>query len=84
MLCMHASICVKSSAVVDKIGDKTAIMKRYDMSTKILFCQHNHTCTILKKKVRPTFKKQNIDKISHQKGSTVCEKHAVNRVQRHA
>ena len=27
---------------VDKIGDKTAILKEYDMSTKILFCRHNN------------------------------------------
>ena len=32
---------------VDKIGNKTAILRRYDMSTKILYCRHNN---ILKKK----------------------------------
>ena len=35
------------SAVVDKcfvnnIGNKTAILRKYDMSTKILFCRHNN------------------------------------------
>ena len=27
---------------IDKIGDKTAILRKYDMSTKILFCRHNN------------------------------------------
>ena len=27
---------------VDKIGDKTAILRKYDMLTKILFCRHNN------------------------------------------
>ena len=36
-----------TSAVIDtrfvnKIGDKTAILRKYDMSTKILFCRHNN------------------------------------------
>ena len=49
---------------VDKIGDKTAILRKYDMSTKILFCLHNN---VLLLKRKDTFKKQNIDKISLQK-----------------
>ena len=27
---------------VDKIADKTAILRKYDISTKILFCRHNN------------------------------------------
>ena len=27
---------------VDKIGDKTAILRKYDISRKILFCWHNN------------------------------------------
>ena len=53
---------ISSSAVVDKrfvnkIGDKTAILRKY-MSTKILVCRHN----VLFSKRKDTFKKQNIDK----------------------
>ena len=43
---------------VDKIGDKTAILRKYDMSTKttkILFCQNN---SVLFWKRKDTFKKQ--------------------------
>ena len=74
------------SAVVDKcfvnnIGNKTAILRKYDMSTKILFCRHNNVLFIKRK---DTFKKQSIDKISLFEGSTVCEKRAVKGVQRHA
>ena len=29
-------------AVINKIGDKTAILRKYDMSIKILFCRHNN------------------------------------------
>ena len=52
---------VMISAVVDKrfvnkIGDKTAILRKYDMSTKILFCRHNN---VLFWKRKDTFKKQN-------------------------
>ena len=51
-----------SSAVVDKrfvnkIGDKTAILRKYDMSTKILFCWHNYVGLLLWKR-KDTFKKQ--------------------------
>ena len=45
---------------VDKIGEKTAILRIYDMSTKILFCdfcRHN----VLFWKSKDTFKKQNIE-----------------------
>ena len=63
------------SAVVDKlfvnkIGDKTAILRKCDMSTKILFCRHNN---IQFWKRKDTFQKQNIDKISLQKGMTVSK-----------
>ena len=51
------------------------------MSTKILFCRHNN---VLFWKRKDTFKTQNIDKISLQKGLTVCEKPAVKRVRWHA
>ena len=34
---------------VDKIGDKTAILRKYDMSTKILFCWHNNVLFLKKK-----------------------------------
>ena len=46
---------------VDKIGNKTAILRKYDLSTKttkILFCQHN---SVLFWKRKDTFKKQNLD-----------------------
>ena len=61
-------MCAENSAVVDKrfvdkIGDKTAVLRKYDMSTKILVCQHN----VLFKKRKDTCKTQNIDKISLQK-----------------
>ena len=56
----------KTSAVVDKpfvdkIDDKTAILRKYDISTKILFCRHNNVPFW---KRNYSFKKQNIDKIS--------------------
>ena len=66
---------------VDKIGDKTAILWKCDMLTKILFCRHK---IVLFWKRKHTFKKQNIDKISLQKGLTVSEKCAVKWVQWHA
>ena len=40
----------------------SAILKKYDMSTKSRFCQHNNVLFL------------NIDKISIQRGLTVCEK----------
>ena len=46
---------VVDKCFVDKIEDKTAILRRYDMSTKILFCRHNHVL-FWKRKDRPTFK----------------------------
>ena len=42
---------------VDKIGDKTAILRKYDMSARIMFCRHNNVLFWEKK---DTFKKQNI------------------------
>ena len=69
-----------SSAVVDKIGDKTAILRKYDISTKILFCRHNNVPFW---KRNYSFKKQNIDKISLPKGLTACKKRC-KWVQRHA
>ena len=33
---------VVDKGFVDKIGHKTAILRKYDMSTKILFCRHNN------------------------------------------
>ena len=44
---MYILSTVNYSAVVDKrfvnkLGDKTAILGEYDMSTKILFCRHNN------------------------------------------
>ena len=71
---------VVDKRLVDKIGEKTAIFRKYNMSTKILFCRHN----VLFWKRKDTFKKQNIDivKISLQKGLTAWEKRAVKRVQR--
>ena len=41
---------------VNKISDKTAILRKYDMSTKILFCRHNN---VLFLKRKHTFKKLN-------------------------
>ena len=43
---MNSTLIVLISAVIDKhfvdrICDKTAISRKYDMSTKILFCRHN-------------------------------------------
>ena len=40
-------VAILASAVVDKrfvnkIGDKTKILRKYDMSTNILFCRHNN------------------------------------------
>ena len=45
--CWLKNLCVLSSAVVDKhfvnkIGNKIAISRKYDMSTKILICRHNN------------------------------------------
>ena len=62
---------VVDKCFVDKLGDKTAILRRYDMSTKILFCRHNHVL-FWKRKDRLHLK-NNIDKISHQKGLTVAK-----------
>ena len=76
----YARSAVVDKRFVDKIGDKTASLRKYNMSTKILFCQNNVPFW----KRKDTFKKQNIDKISLQKGLTVCEKRVVKRVQRHA
>ena len=69
LLLCHSTSIVTVSAVVDKrfvnkIGDKTAILRKYDMLTKILFCRHNN---VLFWKRKDTLKKQNIDKISLQK-----------------
>ena len=75
------SSAVVDKCFVDKIGDKTAILRKYDMSTKILFSRRN---SVLFWKREDTYKKQNIDKISLQKGLTVCEKRAVQWVQWHA
>ena len=77
-------VTLSTSAVVgkrfvDKLGDKTAILRKY-MSTKIPFCLHNN---VLSWKRKDSFKKQTIDKISLQKGLTVCEKRC-KRVQQHA
>ena len=70
-----------TSAVTDKrFVDKTSILRKYDMSKKILFCRHNN---VLFWKGKDSFKKQNIDKRSLQKGLTVCEKRC-KQVQRHA
>ena len=76
---------MRISAVVDKrivnnIGDKTAILRKYDMSTKIVCYRHN----VLFWKRKDTFNKQYIVKISLQKGLTVCKKRAFKRLQRHA
>ena len=74
---------VVDKRIVDKTGDKTAILKKYKISTKILFCRHNN---VLFWKRKDTFKKQYIYsvKISLQKGLAVCEKHAFKRLQQHA
>ena len=34
---------------IDKIGDKTAILRKYDMSTKILFYQHDNVLHVFEK-----------------------------------
>ena len=52
--------CSRTSAVVDKrfvnkIGDKTAILRKYDMSTKILICRHSN---VRFWKRKDTFKKK--------------------------
>ena len=52
---------VVDKRLVDKIADKTAILRKYDMSTMILFCRHN---SVLFWKRKDTFKKQIIDKPS--------------------
>ena len=36
------SAVVVDKRFVDKIGDKTAILRKYDMSTKIQFFRHNN------------------------------------------
>ena len=33
---------VVDKCFVNKIGNKTAIVRKYDMSIKILFCRHNN------------------------------------------
>ena len=61
------SICISAvvdKRFVDKIGNKTAILRKYNMSTKILFCRHNN---VLFWKRKGTLKKLNIDKLSLQK-----------------
>ena len=73
---MHVFIVLSSI----KLPTKQTVLRKCDMSTKNLFCRHNN---VLFWKRKDTFNKQNIDKISLQKGLTVCEKRAVKRVQRH-
>ena len=38
----HFISAVVDKRFVDKIGDKTASLRKYDMLTKILFCRHNN------------------------------------------
>ena len=79
---MQCSVVLSStSALSTKLVTKQQFWE--DTTCWQRFCFHNRVL-FWKRKDRPTFKKQNIDKISHQKGLTVCEKHAVKRVQRHA
>ena len=81
-----SSILQWSSAVVDKrivnkIGDKTSNFEKTWHVDKDSVCQHSN---VLFWKRKDTLKKQNIVRISLQKGLTVCEKRAVKRVQRQA
>ena len=72
---IHVTSAVVDKPFVDKIGDKTAILRKYDISTKILFCRHICTCNNVPfRKRNYSLKKQNIDKISLQHGLTTCEK----------
>ena len=54
----YFSSAVVDKHFVDKIGNKTAILRKYDMSTMILFCWHNNDLFFWKRKDK--FKKQNI------------------------
>ena len=64
---------------VNKIGDKTAILRKYVMSTKdYVFVD---IIMYYFEKERIHLKTNYIDKISLQKGLTVCKKRAVKRVQ---
>ena len=76
----NALVLSSPSALSTKLATKQQLLENMTCRQR-LFCQHNN---VLFKKRKDTFEKQNIDKISLQKGLTVCEKSAVKRVQRHA
>ena len=76
----HSLVLSSTSALSTKLATKQQFWE--NMTCRQRFCFVNIIMYYFEKE-RILLRKKNIDKISLQKGSTVCEKHAVKRVQRH-